>query len=273
MASWTTRVPTDGFVRNLVMIIIMFVTVAVAAFAEGHASRLSVLFVGLLAGGGGLALWLGFQATNARLLALLALTFFMEYFIQTVGVAAGLFEYRGIRGQYMFGVVAWLVGACSAQALSIGVTIPILRRLDLRTPAWLNSLLVLVLVAAIPATAGRYLSMMGPAFWGFFALVGAVATVAAYRMPIHGLVGVVISGWLVGTLSEYAGAMSSGCWTFPYDRRFPPLFLVLACWPIEILFQFAVSAFLAGEPMIEKREPQAVVSAAPPAVRIGAGRS
>jgi len=248
MASLTSKI-SIGFVRNLILILIMFAALAVAAVAEGYANQLSFLFVGLLVGGFGLSLWLGMRTATARLSALLALAFFMEYIIQTINAASGLCQYHGVGGQYLFGVMAWLVGACSAQALSTGVTIPLLQRLHLRAPGWLNSVLVLVLVALIPLTAGRYGPLMGLSFWCFFGLVGLIAMIAARQMPIHVFAGVVLSGWLVGNPSEYFGAISSGCWSFPYSPSYPPLYAVIACWPLEILVQYSLSAFLAGEPV------------------------
>jgi uncharacterized protein (DUF362 family) len=254
-----------GFARNLTLTFMLFATLAVAASAEGYASRLSLLFVGLLAVGLGLFLWLGTRTTTARLLALLTLVFFMEYTNQTIGIASGLWQYHGVGGQYVFGVMAWLVAACSAQALSTGVTIPLVRRLHLRTPRWLTSVLVLALLALIPLTAGRYGSSMGVSFWCFFGLVGVIAMLAAQQMPIHVFVGVVLSAWFVGGLSEYVGSASSGCWTFPYNPHYPPFYLVVGCWPLEILVQFSVSAFLAGEPVVAPAWLQAT-TAQPPSV-------
>jgi hypothetical protein len=57
---------------------------------------------------------------------------------------------------------------------------------------------------------------------------------------------------MVGNPSEYAGAIASGCWSFPFDSTYPPLYAVLACWPLEILVQFSVSAFLAGESLSDQ---------------------
>jgi uncharacterized protein (DUF362 family) len=266
MAIWTSKTQT-GYARNLILVLLLFATLAVAAVAEGYAPHLSLLFVALLAVGFGLSLWLSIRTTTARLLALLTLVFFMEYATQTIGVASGLWQYHGIDGQYVFGVMTCLVAACSAQALSTGVAIPLLHRLDLRAPPWLTTALVLGLLSFIPLAAGGYHSSMGLPFWCFYGLVGIIAIIAARRMPIHVFAGVILSGWFVGNLSEYVGSASSGCWTFPLDRNYPPLYLVMGCWPLEILLQFSVSAFLAGEPLVDETRLQALAKAAQPPVQ------
>lgn len=263
MAVWTSKTPIS-FTRNLLLVLILFAALVLAAVAEGYANRLSWLFVALLVVGLGLSLWLSLRTATARLLALLVVVFFMEYANQTLGVSSGLWQYNGVNGRYVFGVMAWLVAACSAQALSTGVAIPLLQRLRFRAPRWLTSGLVLGLLAFIPLAADGYRARMGPPFWCFFALVGAIAMVASRRMPIHVFAGVVFSAWFVGSLSEYVGSMSSGCWTFPHDSRFPPLYLVLGCWPLEILVQFSVSAFLAGEPLLDEAWLQSPAQPAPP---------
>ena len=251
MAVWTSKTPIS-YARNLVLVLILFAALALAAVAEGYASRLTLLFSALLVIGFGLSVWLSMRTATARLLALLVLVFFMEYADQTIGVSSGLWQYHGARGEYVFGVMAWLVAACSAQALSTGVAIPILLRLRLRAPGWVTTLLVLGLLAFIPLAAGGYRASMGLPFWCFFGLVGVIAMVASKKMPIHVFAGVVLSACFVGSISEYVGSVSSGCWTFPFDSRFPPLYLVLGCWPLEILVQFSVSAFLAGEPLVDE---------------------
>jgi hypothetical protein len=93
---------------------------------------------------------------------------------------------------------------------------------------------------------------MGLSFWCFFGSVGVIAMVAAKHMPIHVFAAVVLSGWFVGNLSEYVGSASSGCWTFPHNPHYPPLYLVMGCWPLEILAQFSISAFLAGESLVDQ---------------------
>jgi uncharacterized protein (DUF362 family) len=261
MAIGTSTTPL-GYVRNLILVLVLFATLALAAVAEGYVSQLSPMFVALLAGGLGLSLWLGVRTTTARLLALLTVVFFMEYADQTIGVASGLWRYNG--GGYMFGVIAWLVAACSTQALSTGVAVPLLQRLHLRAPHWLGPALVLVLVALIPLTAGRNGPSMGVAFWCYVGLVSIIAMIASLRMPIHVFLGVVLSACLVGNVSEYVGSVSSGCWTFPYDLTYPPLYLVMACWPLEIFVQFSLSAFLADEPLAHQASLPSPAQALPP---------
>jgi hypothetical protein len=88
MAVWTSRARI-GYARNLILVLLLFPTLGLAAVAEGYAKHLSPLFVALLVVGFGLSLWLCIRTATARLLALLALVFFMEYANQTIGTAPG----------------------------------------------------------------------------------------------------------------------------------------------------------------------------------------
>lgn len=59
--------------------------------------------------------------------------------------------------------------------------------------------------------------------------------------------GIVLTAWIVSNPSEYAGSVSSQVWIFLYNSDYPPCFLLFGCWPLEILTQYGLSAFLANE--------------------------
>ena len=249
MPVWNSKNPVSP-ARNLVLVLVLFATLGVAAGAEGYAALVSVPFMLLLGLGFALSVWLALRMSTARFVALLALVFFMEYTNQTLGIRSGLWQYHGQGGQYVFGVMSWLVAACSAQMMAIGIAIPMLCRLRLPALKRLTWVPVVLLFAMIPLTAGAYRAGMGTWFWSFYGLIFILALWVAQRLPMDALLGVLLAGALAGVLSEHVGSALSGCWTFPHNPSYPPFYLVVGCWPLEILVQFGVAAYLAGEPIL-----------------------
>jgi uncharacterized protein (DUF362 family) len=243
----------------------MAATLAVAAYVEGYAALLSLPFLVVLGAGLGLSLWLALRFSTARLLGLLTVVFFMEYIDQSVGITSGLWRYHGRGGQYVFGVMAWLAAACSAQMIALGVVIPLLARLHLPPLRRWTWLVVVACFAVIPLAAGASRAEMGVSFWSFFGLIFALALLVALRMSLTTVLGIVLAGIVAGNLSEYVGSALTGCWTFPHDSAYPPLYLVMGCWPLEILAQFGAAAFLAGEPIAERGERPSTIPAISPA--------
>ena len=158
MSAWNSKsqVSPSSLARNFILVLVMFATLGVAAETEGYAALISLPFVFLLVLGFALSVWLSLRMSTARFVALLALGFFMEYTNQTIGIRSGLWQYHGKGGQYVFGVVSWLVAACSAQMMAIGIAIPILRWLRLPALKRLTWVPVVLLFAVIPLTAGTY---------------------------------------------------------------------------------------------------------------------
>lgn len=237
--------------RNVVLVLLLLAAFLLATYWEGYLAIISWPFGLCLAGGFGLAIWLAMRTSTARMAALLLSIFFIEYAKETIGIQSGLWVYHGIRGQYVFGVLAWVVGGVSAHALSTGVAIPLLRRLDLGPPRWLRSVLLLGLFALVPLTLGPYWAGTGVLFWSFYALLLAATLTATMRMPFSVFGAIVVCAWVVGNPTEFLGSAGSGAWTFAHNPNYPPFFLLASCWPLEILAQYSLSAFLAGEPLDE----------------------
>jgi len=269
MSAWNSKsqVSPSSLARNFILVLVMFATLGVAAETEGYAALISLPFVYLLVLGFALSVWLALRMSTARLVAVLALVFFMEYTNQTIGIRSGLWQYHGQGGQYVFGVMSWLVAACSAQMMAIGIAIPILRWLRLPALKRLTWVPVVLLFAVIPLTAGAYGASMGGWFWAFFGLIFVLALGVARHMPMDALLGVLVAGGLTGLVSEHVGSALSGCWTFPYNPSHPPFYLVVGCWPLEILVQFGVAAYLSGEPIVAEIAPGSPSTSSTPAER------
>ncbi len=238
--------------RNMALVLLLFAALLFAAFCEGYLPLISLPFGLSLVGGLALAMWLAMRTSTARMLALLLSIFFIEYAKETIGIRSGLWVYHGVRGQYLFGVLAWVVAGVSTHALSTGVAIPLLRRLDLKAPRWLGSATLVGLFALVPLTLGPYWAGTGALFWSFYAFMLAATLRGTLRMPFPVFGAIAVSAWLVGNPGEFLGSVSSGAWTFPHNPDYPPFFLLASCWPLEILAQYSLSAFLAGEPLVDK---------------------
>lgn len=254
MSIWRPRGRIDRG-RNVVLVLLFFAVLVFTAYCEGYQSRISLPFGLLLLGGFAMSLWLAMCTSTIRLLTLLLSIFLIEYVKETIGIESKLWVYRGNPGQYVFGVLAWVVAGTSAYGLATRVLVPVLRRLgvagsrwlNLAGPRWLNLLVLSALFALLPLTLGDYLTDIKPPFWAFYGLLLVVALLAARRTPFLEFAALVLSAWLSGNLGEWLGSTNPGVWTFTYNPDYPPVFLVFACWPLEIFVQYSLSGFLASE--------------------------
>ena len=112
------------------------------------------------------------------------------------------------------------------------------------------NLVVLVLIGAlIPISLGDYWAGAGALFWLFYAVLFIVGIAVAVRMEFPVFIGIVITAMIISNPSEYVGSIASRLWTFAHSPEYPPFFLLFGCWPLEILIQYALSGFMADEPL------------------------
>jgi hypothetical protein len=161
-----------------------------------------------------------------------------------------MWTYHGFNGFYNFGVWLWVLGSLVAYTLFIKVIIPLLRKVKLSVPKWLNVVLVIILFILIFVTLGKYRPGTGVLFWSFYIILLIAGIYVALRTesPVF-IVGVILASWIIGNPSEFLGSMGGGIWTYTYNPNYPPFFLLFCCWPLEILSQYSLSAFLSGEPL------------------------
>jgi hypothetical protein len=235
--------------RNLLLITFLITVTLFTAFHEGYLPLISPLFWIFLATGYCICIWLSLSISTRRLLALMFGIFVLEYVKETIGLRSGLWTYHGSEGLYNFGVWAWVLAGLVAYAISTKGIIRQVRKLRISPPRWLNPIIVILLSSLILLTLGDYWGGVGALFFLFYALLLIVVIYASMRMDFPVFVGIVITAWMISNPSEYAGSISSGAWTFPHDPYYPPFFLLFGCWPLEILAQYSLSAFLANEPL------------------------
>jgi len=189
---------------------------------------------------------------SERLLSLMLVIFIIEYIKETIGINANMWKYHGLNSFYNFGVWSWVLGGMTVFWLAVRLVIRAMRRLTASFPRrcnLLNPVMVLIIFALIPLTLGNYRSGAGGWFWGLYAVLFLVTLVTSLSMDFPVFLGLVITTWFFGFVSEYVGSVPNHLWTFPHNPNYPPFFLIMGCWPLEIFTQYALSAFLANEPL------------------------
>lgn len=236
---------------NLVVIAILLIITIFTVYHEGYFSIISVPFLLSILAGFALVIWLSCHVTTKRLLALILVIFIIEYIKETIGIRSWMWIYHGIDGQYNFGVWAWVLGGLATYTLSTRITIRLLKKSNLPALRWLNPILLILIFILLMGTLGEYREGAGWLFYLFYILLLVGTLYASIKIDFIVFAGIVVTAWIVGNLSEYSGSIASGVWTFPLNPNYPPVFLLFGCWPIEIMAQYSLSAFLSGEPLNE----------------------
>ncbi len=234
--------------QNLVLIALLGLITVFTAFHEGYFPLISAFFLASLIAGYLISVWLALSISSKRLLSLILGIFIIEYVKESIGIRSKLWTY-GVKGHFNFGVWAWVLGGIVAYTLSTKVVIRLTRKLKFSLPRWLNAIVLVLISLLIPLTMGDYWSGARGLFWSFYVLLLIAGIYTSFRMDFPVFAGIVITAWIVGNPSEYAGSAASGVWTFTHNPNYPPFFLLFGCWPLEILAQYSLSAFLANEPL------------------------
>lgn len=236
--------------KNLLLIALFIIVTLFTAYQEGYLPMISVLFWLVLIMGFAVSIWMALKITTARLLSLMLGIFIIEYIKETIGIRSGMWSYHGLNNSYNFGVWAWVMGGMGVFWIAVRVVIRWMRRLTADLPRrWdlINPVIVVLVFAVIPLTLADYRSGTGGLFGLLYAILFLVTLVTASRMELPVFLGLLLTTWVLGFPSEYAGSVPNHIWTFTYNPNYPPFFLIIGCWPLEIFTQFALSAFLANE--------------------------
>lgn len=254
-----------------VVLLVLAVTVA-AGFQEDHIRILEngslwfkpgvdgAIFWVLLAAGFLLVFWLALTITTLRLVSFVVAVVIIEYFNQTIGTRLDLWHYSSPQQTYLFGICVWVTASLFAYLGASKAVCRLSMRSWLKWPRWFNPVVIIALLAII--------WYLGPAkvkeldfqdawysdshlFWLFFVALAVVGALASLWADSRLIIGIVISAVIVGFISESSGAAAT-IWKFPGSEQTfcPPVYLILGCWPLEILAQFALSALFAGEALV-----------------------
>jgi hypothetical protein len=238
--------------QNLLITALFIIITLFTAYTEGYLPMISVFFWIVLCIGFAVSIWLALGVSTGRLLALMLGIFIIEYIKETIGIWSGMWSYHGLRSSYNFGVWAWVMAGMTVFWLAVRIVIRLVKKLAGDLPRrWnlINPVIVVLVFAIIPLTLGDYRGGAGPWFWGLYAILLLVTLATALRLDLPVFLGLFITTWIIGFLSEYAGSVPNHIWTFAHNPDFPPFFLIMGCWPLEIFTQYALAAFLAREPL------------------------
>jgi uncharacterized protein (DUF362 family) len=230
--------------RNLLLIGVLFVTIAFSAYQEGYLRILGLPYTLVLLWGVGMSVWLAMSASMARMLSLVLSIFTIEYVKEALGTRYGFWIYHGINGSFVFGVWSWVLGGLSCYSFATKVVVPILRKwLPPISRGW-NPVMVLGLALFGFVLLGKRVQEAGWLYWFFYLVLILVALSRSMRFDVSLWLGLILGSFAVSNLGEFVGATINELWTFPGEADYPPLFLLFACWPIEILAQTTLSVLL-----------------------------
>jgi len=235
--------------RNLFLIALFIFASIFTAIQEGYVSLMTAAFWVSLISGFLLCVWLAFSTSTTRLLALILGIFIIEYIKETIGMRSGMWSYHGLEGHYTFVVSTWVLAGLIVYVLATRIVIRLIRKLNLGVPRWVNLVVLVLIGALIPIGLGDYWAGAGAFFWLFYAVLFVVGIALAVRMKFPVFIGIVITAMIISNPSEYVGSIASRLWTFTHSPEYPPFFLLFGCWPLEILVQYALSGFMADEPL------------------------
>lgn len=231
----------DCILRNLLFLSVLLVAIVFTAYQEGYLGMLGWPFSLVLLWGLVMAGWLAKSASTGRMLSLVFVIFSVEYVKEALGTRYGFWIYHGTNHSFVFGVWAWVLGGLSCFSFATKVVIPILRKwLPPIARGW-NSILVLSIAVLGLVLFGKRVQVVGWLYGVFYLLLILISVWRAPHFDMSHCLGFIVGAWAVSLLGEYVGATINGLWTFPGHPKFPPLFLLFACWPIEIMAQTAVA--------------------------------
>ncbi|HSN91065.1 MAG TPA: hypothetical protein VLS93_07535 [Anaeromyxobacteraceae bacterium] len=232
---------------NLVPLGLLALATGFAMHHEGYLPIVTPLLGLAMVAGLAVTASLTVTVRTCRVVSLLFSIFVLEYVKESIGIRCGLWAYHGNPGHYLFGVWLWVIAGSAAWALARKVTVPLLVRARVRAPRWVSVAVIVAVAAVIPVGLGGYRRGTDITFAAFYAALAVAGVVVSLRTSFASSMGLVATAWVAANVSEYVGSMGSGIWTFPLDPGYPPLFLLLGCWPLEIVAQASLSALLASE--------------------------
>jgi hypothetical protein len=235
--------------RNLLLVALLIIITLFTAFHERYFPLISIFFWILLITSFLISIWLALSISTKRFLSLIVVIFIIEYVKETIGIRSNIWNYHGINGFYNFGVWAWVLAGLTVYTLSTRIFIRLIRRLKLPPLQQLNPFILTFIFLSIPLALRAYWSGVGGLFWSFYTLLFIAGIYTSLKLDFPVFAGVLVTAWIISNPSEYIGSVSSGVWTFTHNPAYPPFFLLFSCWPLEIMAQYSLSAFLANEPL------------------------
>jgi hypothetical protein len=268
--------------RNLFKILLLLglsALLLVCAILEGYASNLTgyiiAFFAAVLAG----CIVTAFTICTAHLVGLILFGFVIGFLTQAIGITSDLWCYDHT---FIFAAFSWSLAAVTMEGLSRIIR----HKLKNVTDSPVNVLMILALLGTLLATLAlqdhwryaRYrptpeawmerqalqiqrtcfIHQEMPAklklepnepFWIYYISLAGFALLMQARVPFTELLSFILAAWIMGGISEWIGATAK-LWHFR-TVAFPPLFLVLGCWPLEFLVIRSLATRMKGSATIQ----------------------
>jgi hypothetical protein len=252
--------------KNLLKILLLLglsALLLVCAILEGYASNLTGYIIAFFAAVLAACIVTAFTISFAHLVGLILFGFVIGFLTQAIGITSDLWCYDRT---FIFAAFSWSLAAVTMEGISRLIQYKLK---PLKDPP-LNVLMILALLGALVVTLvlqdhwkyAKYRPTPGewverqesriqgacfihqemPAksdlepnepFWIYYISLAGFAILMQARVPFTELLSFILAAWIMGGISEWIGATAK-LWHFR-TAAFPPLFLVLGCWPLEFL--------------------------------------
>ncbi len=233
--------------KNLVKILLLLglsALLLVSAILEGYASNLTgyviAFFAAVLAG----CIVTAFTICTAHLVGLILFGFVIGFLTQAVGTASDLWCYDRT---FIFAAFSWSLAAVTME----GISRVIQYKLKSLTDHPLNVLMILALLGTFLVTLASqdHWKYANESFWIYYISLAGFAILMQAQVPFTELLSLILAAWIMGGISEWLGATAK-LWHFR-TAAFPPLFLVLGCWPLEFLVIRGLATRMKGSAIIQ----------------------
>ncbi len=201
------------------------------------------------------AVWIGWHAHTRRVIGLVLCGALVGLATEYTASFAKLWTYKGyLNHNYAY------VGAFIHSLMAVvifGLAYFLDRMISFcrfsRITGWPNAFLLLTLFLTLFAfTEGAYVNNMAENNWAplyYYSILFALAVTLAFCLRVGRLISIILAAMLVGLIGEYAGGTKAHIWWWLGEstaaESFPPLFLILALWPMEGIIEYSLSALYA----------------------------
>jgi hypothetical protein len=253
----------DNNLFKILLLLGLSALLLVSAVLEGYAGNLTGYIVAFFAAVLAACIATAFAIPFAHLAGLILFGFVIGFLTQAIGITSDLWCYDRT---FIFAAFSWSLAAVTME----GISRLIQYKLKSLKDSPLNVLMILALLGALLVT----LALQGhwkyakyrpapeawkerqesgvqgtcfihpemPAksnlepnepFWIYYISLVGFAILMQARVSFTELLSLILAAWIMGGISEWIGATAK-LWHFR-TVAFPPLFLVLGCWPVEFL--------------------------------------
>ena len=193
------------------------------------------------------ALWVAWHTPTTRVIGLAIIGAAVGLCTEITAHYAGMWIYGNVH--VIAGILLYSLTAITLFGVVYLINLLLSRLPLMKTTGWFNTILVVLVFLILYATASseymelirqhRYVEVY---YWVLFTL----AVTMSYSMRLSTLLSALIAAPLLSVGGLYAGGTHAQIWTFlpcveggPYT--FPPLFLIIAIWPMECLVEYGLS--------------------------------